>query len=141
MEFAVPSLIHRTIVQAFVRLMRGTKAAVIEQRRQPTTLITYWKGTVMSQSTAHSAHHVQHPAHSSQVPKQPAPNNARSACDADIAKRAYEKYQARGSAHGFDRKDWAAASHELIAETFGHSGLSQSRALTALPASNQFLGA
>jgi hypothetical protein len=46
--------------------------------------------------------------------------DVKSAPDADIAKRAYEKYEARGRAHGFDREDWTAASRELIAETFGH---------------------
>jgi hypothetical protein len=95
----------------------------------------------MSPHTAHSSHHVQHAASSSQVPKEPQRSNARSACDADIAKRAYQKYEARGRTHGFDRVDWAAASHELIAETFGHSGLSQSRALSALSDSKQFRGA
>ena len=44
----------------------------------------------------------------------------KSASDADIAERAYEKFEARGRAHGFDREDWTAASRELIAETFGH---------------------
>ena len=33
-----------------------------------------------------------------------------------IARRAYEKYAARGYAHGFDQEDWAAASAELAAE-------------------------
>ena len=41
----------------------------------------------------------------------------------EIAKRAYEKYEARGRAHGFDREDWTAASRELVAETFGHLSL------------------
>jgi hypothetical protein len=95
----------------------------------------------MSQHTSHSSHHVQHPANSSQGPEPGARGNARAACDADIAKRAYEKYEARGRTHGFDREDWAAASHELIAETFGHSSLSPSRALSALPDSKQFRGA
>jgi hypothetical protein len=44
----------------------------------------------------------------------------RSASDIDVAKRAYQKYEARGRADGFDVEDWTAASHELIAETFGH---------------------
>ena len=44
----------------------------------------------------------------------------KSASDADIAKRAYQKYEARGRADGYDIQDWTAASHELIAETFGH---------------------
>jgi Protein of unknown function (DUF2934) len=36
-----------------------------------------------------------------------------------IAKRAYEKYVARGGAHGSDQEDWAAAERELIAESRG----------------------
>jgi hypothetical protein len=36
-----------------------------------------------------------------------------------IAKRAYEKFTARGHVHGFDREDWAEAREELIAEEFG----------------------
>jgi hypothetical protein len=95
----------------------------------------------MSQHASHSSHHNQHPASPSQVPAAAQSGNARSACDADIAKRAYEKYQARGCTHGFDREDWTAASHELIAETFGHSSLSPSRALSALPDRKQFPGA
>jgi hypothetical protein len=35
---------------------------------------------------------------------------------AAIAKRAYQKFEARGSVHGFDREDWAAANRELLAE-------------------------
>jgi hypothetical protein len=50
--------------------------------------------------------------------------NTNSAPHADIAKRAYEKYQARGAIHGFDRQDWAAASRELTAEKSNHLRLS-----------------
>jgi hypothetical protein len=95
----------------------------------------------MSQHPSHSSHHVQYATSASQVAKDPTRGSARAACDADIAKRAYEKYEARGCTHGFDREDWAAASHELIAETFGHLNLSPSRALSALPDSKQFRGA
>jgi hypothetical protein len=95
----------------------------------------------MTQHASHSSPHVQRPASSSQGAGPAQRASARSACDADIAKRAYEKYEARGCTHGFDREDWAAASHELIAETFGHSSLSPSRALSALPDSKQFRGA
>ncbi len=31
----------------------------------------------------------------------------------EIAARAYEKYVARGRAHGYDREDWLAAEAEL----------------------------
>jgi hypothetical protein len=95
----------------------------------------------MSPHTSHSSNHVQHTGSSSQAPNKSSRGNARAACDADIAKHAYEKYEARGRTHGFDREDWTAASHELIAETFGHSSLSPSRALSALPDSKQFRGA
>ncbi len=33
-----------------------------------------------------------------------------------IARRAYEKFLARGCQHGFDQEDWLAAEQELIAE-------------------------
>jgi hypothetical protein len=95
----------------------------------------------MSHHTSHSSPHVQHATSSPRAPAEAQHSIARSACDADIAKRAYGKYEARGRAHGFDREDWAAASHELIAETFGHLSLSSSRALSALPDSKQFRGA
>ena len=36
-----------------------------------------------------------------------------------IAKRAYEKFVARGGAHGSDQEDWAAAERELMAESRG----------------------
>lgn len=36
-----------------------------------------------------------------------------------IAKRAYEKYLARGGAHGSDQEDWAEAERELRAESHG----------------------
>jgi hypothetical protein len=59
--------------------------------------------------------------------------NARAFSKDDIAKRAYEKFEARGRTHGFDREDWTAASHELISELFGRSSLSPQRAISALP--------
>jgi hypothetical protein len=39
--------------------------------------------------------------------------------DDAIARRAYEKFVARGSAHGRDEEDWATAKAELTAETRG----------------------
>jgi hypothetical protein len=36
--------------------------------------------------------------------------------DDAVATRAYEKFVARGSTHGRDEEDWAAAKKELIAE-------------------------
>ena len=44
---------------------------------------------------------------------------AESVSDEIIAKRAYEKFVARGRIDGFDREDWAGAREELIAEAFG----------------------
>lgn len=43
---------------------------------------------------------------------------AKSASHAEIAKRAYDKYVARGRVDGFDFDDWTAASHELSGEPF-----------------------
>ena len=59
------------------------------------------------------------------LPASPAeqPIDARVASDADIAKRAYEKYEARGRIDGFDAQDWSAAKCELVSETFGHLSL------------------
>jgi hypothetical protein len=39
--------------------------------------------------------------------------------DDAVATRAYEKFLARGSAHGRDEEDWATAKAELIAEARG----------------------
>jgi hypothetical protein len=39
----------------------------------------------------------------------------------DIAKRAYEKFEARGRQHGSDRADWMAAEHELNGEAAGNA--------------------
>jgi hypothetical protein len=38
--------------------------------------------------------------------------------DDDVAERAYQKFLARGSVHGFDQQDWAEAQQELVAEIF-----------------------
>jgi hypothetical protein len=94
----------------------------------------------MSKHASQSSSHVRHAAGSSQVTAAATHTSQKSACDADIARRAYEKYEARGRTHGFDREDWIAASHELITETFGHSSLIPSRALSALPDGKQFPG-
>jgi hypothetical protein len=40
--------------------------------------------------------------------------------ESEVAKLAYAKFQARGSAHGFDKQDWEAASRELGAKGHGH---------------------
>ncbi len=37
------------------------------------------------------------------------------ATEADIRRRAYELYEARGRAHGFDREDWVQAEAEILA--------------------------
>jgi len=36
--------------------------------------------------------------------------------DEDIARRAYEKFLARGGEHGFDRDDWDDARRDLVDE-------------------------
>lgn len=59
----------------------------------------------------------------------PAPNptgqrpTARTASNDEIAKRAYEKYEARGRVDGFALDDWLKASHELTGDTLSHMGL------------------
>ena len=40
----------------------------------------------------------------------------------DIAKRAFSIFQARGSSHGSDVKDWLSANKELIAERQANGG-------------------
>jgi hypothetical protein len=59
-----------------------------------------------------------HAPHSNNSPSIPIAQHkdAKSISDEDIAKRAYGKYVARGSAHGFDREDWASAKRELVTE-------------------------
>lgn len=39
----------------------------------------------------------------------------------DVAKRAYEKFEARGRQHGSDREDWIASEHELNGEAAGNA--------------------
>jgi hypothetical protein len=39
----------------------------------------------------------------------------------DVAKRAYEKFEARGRRHGSDREDWIAAERELDGEAAGEA--------------------
>jgi hypothetical protein len=94
----------------------------------------------MSQQAPHLSSHVRHP-HGASMSPAAQHVDVKSASHSAIAKRAYEKYEARGCAHGFDREDWTTASHELIAETFGHLSLSPSRALSPLPDSKRFPGA
>ena len=73
----------------------------------------------MSHHTPHLVSHVRHPDRSAAAPVAQR-IETKSAPDADIALRAYEKYEARGKIHGFDEEDWSTASRELIAETVGH---------------------
>jgi DUF2934 family protein len=39
----------------------------------------------------------------------------------DIARRAYEKFEARGRRHGSDREDWITAERELNGKTAGEA--------------------
>ena len=80
----------------------------------------------MSHHEPHSPAHVRHPHDPSFAPNAQH-IDVKSASDIDIAKRAYQKYEARGRVNGFDVEDWTAASHELIAETFGHLSLKPSQ--------------
>jgi hypothetical protein len=73
----------------------------------------------MSHHTPHLVSHVRHPNAPSATPVAQR-IEVKSASDADIATRAYEKYEARGRVDGFDEQDWTAASRELVSETFGH---------------------
>jgi len=43
---------------------------------------------------------------------------ARPASHAEIASRAYDKWEARGRVDGFDLDDWIDASHELTGDVF-----------------------
>lgn len=52
-----------------------------------------------------------------------APAPARTVSESEIAKRAYEKYEARGRVDGFALEDWLAASRELAGAPFGRVGL------------------
>jgi hypothetical protein len=73
----------------------------------------------MSHQTPHLVPSIRHADERSSAPS--AQRSAvKSASDADIAKRAYEKYEARGRIHGFHEQDWTAASRELITEAFDH---------------------
>ena len=73
----------------------------------------------MTQGVSHFSSQLQRPIKT--FPNLPSAQNAnsRSASDARIAERAYEKYEERGRIHGHDQEDWVAASRELVAETFG----------------------
>ncbi len=73
----------------------------------------------MSHHTPHLVPQLRHPHERSASPT-PQHSETKSPSEADIATRAYEKYQARGRVHGFDEQDWNAASRELVADTFGH---------------------
>ena len=45
-----------------------------------------------------------------------APAKSVDVTEEQIAARAFEKYEARGSVHGFDRQDWEAAAGELTSK-------------------------
>jgi len=51
--------------------------------------------------------------------------NAMTVSDEAIAKRAYEKFEARGHLDGFDQEDWTAARLELLAEAVAPLGLGE----------------
>jgi hypothetical protein len=72
----------------------------------------------MSNHSPHTSARVRQ-NHSRSLPPNADSIEVRSASDVDVAKRAYEKFQARGCVHGFDPQDWTNASRELSAEIFG----------------------
>jgi Protein of unknown function (DUF2934) len=66
----------------------------------------------------HSSHHhvrPEEPIVTSVVP----PSTKHSVSTESVAKRAYEKFVARGRTHGSDREDWVAAERELTAREVG----------------------
>lgn len=72
-----------------------------------------------------------HPPASERSPvvSAPAQEKAKVVSREAIARRAYEKFLARASAHGSDREDWLEAERELN-ETLAKSGLAPPRAKT-----------
>lgn len=75
------------------------------------------------------AHHIFSRSPHTQPVSEPAPNPtdyrtaAKPPSNADIARRAYEKYEARGRVDGFALEDWLTASHELAGDTVTPEGL------------------
>jgi len=72
----------------------------------------------MSNHTPHLSSHVRQPHRRSSASSADSMEET-PVSDIDIAKRAYEKYEARNYAHGFDVQDWTAASSELTGKTLG----------------------
>ena len=74
----------------------------------------------MSNHNSHSSHHHVRPEEPVVTPvNQPAKEDSVSA--ESIAKRAYEKFVARGRTHGGDQEDWVAAERELNAGKAGRA--------------------
>jgi DUF2934 family protein len=69
----------------------------------------------MSNHSSHSSHHHVRPEEPVVTPMGQS-SHERSLSTDRIAKRAYERFVARGCTHGSDREDWAAAERELVAE-------------------------
>ncbi len=64
--------------------------------------------TVTAKAPARARTHTPQRTPSEQAPPQ--------ICHEAIAKRAYEKFLARGGEHGFDQQDWFEAEKELFIE-------------------------
>jgi hypothetical protein len=71
----------------------------------------------MSQKNIHTPHHHVRPPEPVLTPSDHA-SAQNSVSTESIAKRAYERFLARGGAHGADRDDWFAAERELTTGAF-----------------------
>jgi Protein of unknown function (DUF2934) len=72
----------------------------------------------MSNHNSNSSHHHVRPEEPMVTPVA-RPSNKHSVSTESVAKRAYEKFVARGRTHGGDREDWMAAERELNAGEVG----------------------
>jgi Protein of unknown function (DUF2934) len=78
------------------------------------------KKATMSNHNSHSSHHHIRPEEPVVTPVAH-PSAKHSVPTDSVAKRAYEKFVARGRTHGGDREDWVAAERELTAGEVGKS--------------------
>ena len=72
----------------------------------------------MSNHNSHSSHHHVRPEEPVVTPVA-RPSTKHPLSTESVAKRAYEKFVARGGTHGADREDWVAAERELSAGEVG----------------------
>jgi Protein of unknown function (DUF2934) len=72
----------------------------------------------MSNHNSHSSHHHVRPEEPVATPVAQSSTKHPLSTES-VAKRAYEKFVARGRTHGADREDWVAAERELSAGEVG----------------------